>query len=118
MGLLNFFQAGACSEADLTTMLDSLYLATMSCSQQATGNTGHLVPFSLVELNVHQSETFVARQYARGNGGDAPQHGFGFGFGRATTRGVHRARVMVLDFGKWKMRHLIHFLCKYCCTSN
>ena len=117
MGLLHFFPEGACSEADLTTMLDSLYLATMSCSQQADGNTGHLVPFSLVELNVHQSENFVARHYSRGNGGDAPQHGFGFGFGRRVQKGVHRARVMVLDFGRWKVRHLVHFLCEYDVTT-
>ena len=93
-------------------MLNSLYLATMSCAQNATGNTGHMDPISLVELNHRQSENFVARRYARGTGGDAPQHGFGFGFGKMVQRGVHRARVMVLDFGKWKMRHLIHFMCK------
>ena len=94
-------------------MLDSLYLATMSCSQQADGNTGQMVPISLVELNVRRSDSFVARRYARGNGGDGPQHGFGFGFGRSVQKGVHKARVMVLDFGKWKVKHLIHFICEY-----
>ena len=99
-------------------MLGSLYLATLSCAQQADGNTGHMVPISLVELNVRRSESFVARRYLRGNGSDGPQHGFGFGFGSMVKKGVHKARVMVLDFGKWKIRHLIHFICKYCCCNT
>ena len=112
MGLSPFFPEGKASESDLETMLNSLYLATLSCAQDVIGNTGQMGPISLVELNVRQSDNFVARRYARGNGGDEPQHGFGFGFGRKVQRGVHKTRVMVLDFGKWKVRHLCHFICE------
>ena len=110
MGLLPFYPEGQADESELETMLSGLYLATMSCAQNASGNTGHMGPISLVELNVRNSENFVARRYARVDDTDEPQHGFGFG--KRVQRGVHKTRVMVLDFGRWKVRHLCHFICE------
>ena len=85
----------------------------MDCVCSGTGDIGNMEPIALEELNTHGKPDFVARQYRRGREGDRPSSGFGFGFRPYTTRGVHRARVMVLDFGAWKLRHFIHFLCKY-----
>lgn len=93
-------------------MLDSLYLARMDCVNARTGDVGHMDPIAIEELNTQGRPDFVARRYRRGREGDQPSSGFGFGFRPHTTRGVHRARVMVLDFGRWKVRHLVHFLCK------
>lgn len=107
-----FFPEGECSDEDRVTMLNGLYMATMGAAQTRTGNTAHLDPVSITELNVHNASGFVARSYARGNGGDRPQHGFGFGFAPAPKRGLHKARVMVLDFGQWKLRHFLHMICK------
>ena len=107
-----FFPAGECSEEDRKLMLGDLYLATMEVAQVRTGNTSHLDPVRITELNVHNASDFVARTYARGNGGDGPQHGFGFGFAPVPKRGLQKARVMVLDLSKWKIRHLVHMICK------
>lgn len=87
-------------------------MATMCVAQTGTGNKGHLEPVSLTELNVHNKSDFVARHYARGNGGDELQHGFGFAFAPVPKRGLQRARVMVLDLSRWKLRHIIHAFCK------
>ena len=87
-------------------------MATMAVTQTETGNSGHLDPVSITELNVHNKPDFVARHYARGNGGDKLQHGFGFVFAPIPKRGLHKARVMVLDFSRWKIRHIVHALCK------
>ena len=85
-------------------------MATMCVAQTETGNNGHLEPVSITELNVHNVPNFVARRYTRGNG--ETRHGFGFPFAPMPKRGLHKARIMVLDFGKWKLRHLVHFICK------
>lgn len=92
-------------------MLNGLYMATLTVCQTRTGNNGHLDPVRLVELNVHNSDNFVARQYSYGDG--TSQHGFGFRFVKDPKKGLHQSRVMVLDYSQWTLRHLIHFLCKY-----
>ena len=93
-------------------MLNGLYLGRLDCVKTGTGNIGHLEPIALTELNVHGRNPFTPRHYRRGANGARPDHGFGFAFWPYTKQGVHRARVMVLDLGKWKIRHLVHFMCK------
>lgn len=92
-------------------MLNSLYMATMTVCQTRTGNTGHLDPVGLVELNVHNSDNFSPRTYYRGPNGES--HGFGVNFVQNPRKGLHQSRVMVLDYGKWTLRHMVHFLCEY-----
>ena len=94
-------------------MLNSLYLARMDCAETGSGNNGHLDPISITELNVRNVRDFKPRQYRRVGDGTRLASGFGFVFGPETTRGLHKARVMVLDFSQWKVRHLIHFISKY-----
>lgn len=39
--------------------------------------------------------------------------GFGIKFSRTgLDNDVHLARVAVIDFGMWKLKHYLHFLCK------
>ena len=106
-----FFSSGECSDEDRTRMLNDLYMATMCVAQTSTGNTRHMTPVSITELNVHNVPDFVARKYSRGDG--STRHGFGFDFAPTPKRGLHKARIMVLDFSKWKIRHLVHFICKF-----
>ena len=94
-------------------MLNSLYMATLTVCSTGTGNTGHLDPVGLHELNVHNSDDFTPRRYARGATDAQSSHGFGFIFVKNPKRGLHQSRVMVLDYGRWKLKHLIHFLCKF-----
>ena len=107
-----FYPDAACTDEERETMLNSLYLARLDCVNTRTGDVGHMDPIQLVELNTYGRTDFVARRYRRGREGDQPSSGFGFGFRPFTTRGVHKARVMVLDLGKWKLRHLVHLLCE------
>ena len=94
-------------------MLDSLYLARLDCVKVGNGDIGHVEPVSLTELNTHNQNPFRPRHYRRGNNGAQPDHGFGFAFWPYTTVGLHRARVMCLDFSRWQLRHLVHFMCKF-----
>ena len=105
-----FFPDGECTDEDRDRMLNGLYLATMCVARTGSGNDGHLDPVSITELNIHNTSGFVARSYSRGDG--STQHGFGFSFAPKPKRGLHKARIMVLDFSRWKIRHIVHFLCK------
>ena len=106
-----FFPTAECSDADREEMLRGLYMATMTVTQTGTGNDGHLDPVKITELNVHNVPNFVARTYARGDG--STRHGFGFAFAPMPKRGLHKARVMVLDLSRWKIRHIVHLICKF-----
>ena len=108
--LLPLYPSGECSESDREQMLNSLYMATMTVCQTRLGNTGHLDPVGLVELNVHNSDNFTPRRYLHSS--VATSHGFGFKFVKNPKKGLHQSRVMVLDYSRWKLRHIIHFLCK------
>ena len=108
-----FFPSGACTDEDRERMLHGLYMATMTVCTTTTGNTGHLDPVGLVELNVHNVSDFTPRRYARGANDADSTHGFGFTFVKNPKKGLHQSRVMVLDYGRWKLKHLIHFICKF-----
>ena len=113
--LLPFYESASCTDEDRTVMLNSVYLATMECILDGRGNQSHMTPIALTELNTLGVSAFTPRRYRRV--GDNPenrlQSGFGFPFAPYTTRGVHRTRVMVVDFSRWKVRHIVHFMGKF-----
>ena len=116
-----FYDDATCTDADRAVCLDSVYLATMECVLDSRGNNGHMTPIALTELNTLGRSAFTPRRYRRV--GDNPenrlQSGFGFVFAPYTTRAVHKTRVMVIDFSKWKLCHITHFLGKFeCCATK
>ena len=84
----------------------------MDCVQTTRGNSGHLDPVAITELNLRGDPHFKPRHYRRTNGNQLAS-GFGFVFAPTTTRGLHKTRVMILDFSQWRVKHLVHFICKY-----
>ena len=118
---MTLFPDGACTESQRETMCQGIYLATLECHQNGIGDASCMHPMSLTELNTSNVSNFTPRYYERRSRGDKPDMGFGFAFvPKASTR-VHKARVMVLDYSKWTLRHYIHFLCKYYfiwCNNN
>ena len=120
--MLPFYDSAACTDDDRAVLLNSVYLATMECVIDNTGDNGHMTPIALTELNTLGASAFTPRRYRRvgDNQDNRLQSGFGFTFAPYTTRGVHKTRVMVVDFSRWKVRHITHFLGKFfiCCTTN
>lgn len=118
--MLPFYDSAACTDDERATMLNSVYLATMECVLDGHGDNGHMTPIALTELNTLGTNAFTPRHYRRV--GDNPrnllQSGFGFVFAPYTTHGVHRTRVMVIDFSRWKVRHITHFLGKILLFNN
>lgn len=116
---MNLFDDGKCTDAQRDIMCHSVYLGRLDCRQTGPGDVGGLAPICLTELNVHNNSDFKPRQYRRRDArGDKPDHGFGFGFAEFTTTGVHKGRVLVIDYSKWTIRHYVHFLCKFILLSD
>lgn len=117
-----FNPTGECTDEDRDRMLHGLYMATLTVCTTGTGNTGHLDPVGLVELNVHKKTDFTPRRYAcAAAAGANSTHGFGFTFVKNPKKGLHQSRVLVLDYGRWKLKHFIHFICKstsICCNNT
>ena len=110
---MTLFPDGACTESQRETMCKGLYLAQLECHQHGVGDVSGMHPISLTELNTSDVPNFSPRYYERRNRGDRPDMGFGFAFAPKANSRLHRARVMVLDYSRWTLRHLVHFICKY-----
>lgn len=110
---MTLFPDGACTESQRELMCKGIYLATMDCHQRGVGDVSGMHPMCITELNTSGTPNFTPRYYERRSRGDRPDMGFGFAFAPKSNSHVHKARVMVLDYSKWTLRHYIHFLCKY-----
>ena len=110
---MNLFPDGSCTDAQRQVMCRDVYMGRLDCHKTGTGDIGGMNPMRLTELNVTNSADFVARQYQLRNLGTRPDNGFGFAFCEPSTRDVHKARVLCIDYSKWTIRHFVHFLCKY-----
>ena len=110
---MTLFPDGACTEAQRDTMCKGVYLARLDCHQSGVGDVSSMHPMSLTELNTSNAADFTPRQYQLRNRGPKPDMGFGFAFVPTATTHIHKARVMVIDYSKWTLRHFIHFICKF-----
>ena len=113
LSVLTLFPDGSCTDAQQKTMCKSIYLGRLDCHQTGSGNVGGMSPISLTELNTDGVTNFTPRRYQLRDRGTKPDMGFGFAFAPNSTTRVHKARVLVIDFSKWTLRHYIHFLCKF-----
>ena len=85
------------------------------------GNGAHLrphfveeVPTSDVSQPIRRTNSMDSVHDPKFNGHtEAQLDGFGIKFCRnGLDNNVHLARVAILDFGMWKLKHYLHFLCK------
>ena len=113
------YPSGRTSETDQIRMLDSIYMATVGFVRKYTGNRSHLVATSLKEIateytrSTHTLRSFNANSELGVGSNDRPLFNFGFNFTRSDrTLDMEFARVCVIDFGNWTLRHLFHFMCK------
>ena len=121
-GLEPLYDAGKCTEDELASNLKSMYIAVMGFMTVRTGNTSHLRPTSFVE--VFEPGTLVAeprqldasdRKFDNDFVGksEVQLEGFGIPFVRnGLDSRIHNARVAIVDFSGWKLRHYLHFLSK------
>ena len=116
------YPAGAASEADRTQMLSSMYMGVMGFSTVSTGNTSHLRPTCVTEIFEPDVDFGVPRKTDSADRkfdsefeskDQAPLDGFGFNFARnGLDDKIHNARVAIIDFSTWKLKHYLHFLSK------
>ena len=115
------YESAAASDSDLTRMLRSMYMARMGFLRVRTGNGAHLRPHFVEEGPESDSSQPIRRTNSMDSSFDsqfnghaeAQLDGFGIKFCRnGLDNNVHLARVAVLDFGMWKLKHYLHFLCK------
>ena len=113
------YPTGRATDVQQSKMLDSVYMATVGFLRKYTGNRSHLVATSIKEIATEYTRsTHTLRSYNAnselGNGSqDRPLFGFGFKFSRSDrTLQMELARVCIIDFGEWTLRHLFHFMCK------
>ena len=116
------YPAGAASEHERTQMLSSMYMGVMGFSTVCTGNTSHLRPTCVtevfepeVEFGVPRSTDATDKKFDSDfeSKDQAVLDGFGFKFTRTGLDNlVHNARVAIIDFSKWKLKHYLHFLSK------
>ena len=114
------YPSGRTTDSNKTEMLNSIYLATLGLVRKYTGNRSHLVATSLREIATEYTaasqtlRSFNANSELGPGANDRPLFGFGFRFARSErSLEMDFARVCVIDFGTWTLRHFFHFLCKY-----
>ena len=103
-------------------MLKSMYLGVMGFSTVSTGNTSHLRPTCVTEIFEPEIDSGVPRKTDSSDRkydgefegkSEAVLDGFGFKFARnGLDNKVHNARVAIIDFSTWKLKHYLHFLSK------
>ena len=116
------YPAGAASETDRAQMLNSMYLGVMGFSTVSKGNTSHLRPTCVTEIFEPNVDSGVPRKTDSNDRkfdsvfeskSEAPLDGFGFNFARdGLDDKIHNARVAIIDFSAWKLKHYLHFLSK------
>ena len=121
-GLEPLYDAGKCSEAELASNLRSMYVAVMGFMTVRTGNTSHLRPTSFIEVFEPGTLTAEPRQLDASDGkfddsfvgkSEVQLEGFGIPFVQnGLDNRIHNARVAIVDFAGWKLRHYLHFLSK------
>ena len=116
------YPAGAASEQDRSQMLKSMYLGVMGFSTVNTGNTSHLRPTCVTEIFEPEVDSGIPRKTDASDRkfdgefegkSEAVLDGFGFNFVReGLDNKIHNARVAIIDFSTWKLKHYLHFLSK------
>ena len=116
------YPAGAASESERAQLLKSMYMGVMGFSTVSTGNTSHLRPTCVTEVFEPEVEFGVPRKTDATDRkfdsefetqSQAQLDGFGFKFARdGLDSKLHNARVAIIDFSVWKLRHYLHFLSK------
>ena len=113
------YPSGRTTDSEKTEMLNSIYLATLGLVRKYTGNRSHLVATSIREIATEYTPSAHSLRYCNANtelgtgANDRPLFGFGFNFARTErTHELELARVCIIDFGSWTLRHLFHFQCK------
>ena len=99
-----------------------MYLAVMGFMTVRTGNTSHLRPTSFIEVFEPGIDIAVPRQIDASDRrfddafvgkSEVQLEGFGIPFVRnGLDNRIHNARVAIVDFSGWKLRHYLHFLSK------
>lgn len=113
------YPTGRTTDAEKTNMLNNIYLATLGLVRKYTGNRSHLVATSIREIpteytpSAHTLRAYNANAELGVGADDRPLFGFGFKFARSeNSLEMDLARVCIIDFGTWTLRHLFHFQCK------
>ena len=113
------YPSGRTTDSQKTDMLDNIYLATLGLVRKYTGSRSHLVATSLREIATeytpaaHTLRAYNANTELGAGAEDRALFGFGFKFARfERSLDLDLARVCVIDFGTWTLRHLFHFQCK------
>lgn len=114
------YPSGRTTDAEKSEMLNSIYLATLGLVRKYTGNRSHLVATSVREIateytpSAHSLRSLNANSELGVGANDRPLFGFGFNFARSDrSLEMDLARVCIIDFGTWTLRHLFHFQCKF-----
>ena len=99
-----------------------MYMARMGFIRVRTGNGSHMSPHFVEEvLESDSAEPTVRRTNSMDSvhnskfesESEAQLDGFGIKFSRTgLDNDVHLARVAIIDFGMWKLKHYLHFLCQ------
>ena len=105
-----------------------MYIAVMGFMTVRTGNTSHMRPTSFVEVFEPGTDVGTPRQLDASDRrfdsdfdgkSEAQLEGFGIPFVRnGLDDRIHNARVAIMDFSGWKLRHYLHFLSKLNYYSN
>ena len=117
--LMPLYRDGHTSENDKVRLLASIYMATMGFVRHRTGPRSHLVATFIRELvNPDAQSPSKPRLFNAEDGLDVgdnskPLFGFGFPFIRMDGQHVDKCRVCIIDFGKWTLSNLFHFMCKF-----
>ena len=116
------YPAGAASESDRAQLLNSMYLGVMGFSTVCTGNASHLRPACVTEVFEPNVDVGIPRKTDAADRkfdsefetqSQAQLDGFGFKFARdGLDNKLHNARVAIIDFSTWKLKHYLHFLSK------
>ena len=103
-------------------MLSSMYMARMGFVRIRTGPGAHLAPYCVEEVpegdavvgNLRSTDASDSKYDAVfADNISVAIDGFGVRFSRdSLDNKIHHARVAVIDFADWKLRHYLHFLGK------
>lgn len=113
------YRAASCTDSQRENMLRSMYMARMGFVTFRTGPGVRLNPISVTEMvacdgipNLRTTDaTSSAYDSLFRDQTEVQLDGFGFKFSRKSLDNlVHHARVAIIDFSSWTLKHYLHFL--------
>ena len=113
------YDSASCTDSERTKMLNSMYMARMGFVTFRNGAGVRMNPISVTEMLVCDGIPNLRSTDATNSAYDsdfqgqteAQLDGFGFKFSRTSLDNtIHNARVAVIDFSCWTLKHYLHFL--------